>query len=317
MKDNVTALKAGLMAAILGILILSIAFVYTVNNLRAELALVQAQNLFLNEYVQELGTNLKQTETVLDSLETEQAALAQRYMDLESEHSGLKAEYIVLTAAQVASEERAELYQSQKYYLAEVVDWLGRLYAGATLERALEMYERNTGLVAPHGCEPVTPDRYLRWGTLPRSTMYVATPAKLGWNPYSYWSVREDVVFGPEHRNLPGYLGSRGYEFRYPLIPGARFQQEIHTTINVYDYLVEPRHAYTSLAVAVVELACGITGYIQDSVDGDADNTFRINFTVGNYDANVKIKHTSDLESAMPILIGSANIVIEELTNGW
>lgn len=315
MKDTMKALKAGLVMAILGILLLSVAFVLTTNHLRAELTLAQSQNLFLNGYVQELGGDLETTQTELDGLEAEYAALTQRYLDLESEHSGLKADYITLTTAQQASVAQAELYQSQKYYLTEVVDWLGRAYASSDFERALQLYQASSGLAAPHGCEPVTPDRYLRWGTPPRSTMYVATPAKLGWSPYTFWSVREDVVFGPEHRDFPGYLGSRGYEFRYPLIPGSRFQQEIHTTINVYDHLVDPPSQHESLAVAVVELACGVTGYIRES--GDADNTILIYFAVGNYDANVKIKFDPDLEHAMPILVQGANLVINELTNGW
>ncbi len=315
MKDNLKALKTGLIAAIVGILLLSVAFVLTANSLRSQLILAQSQNLFLNDYVQDLSAQLGTAEADLAGLESDYAALSQRYLDLENEHSGLKEEYRVLVADWEAATARAQLYQDQKFYLTEVVDWLGRGYASAGFERALQLYQTSSGLAAPHGCEPVAPDRYLRWGTTPRSTMYVATPAKLGWNPNVFWSVREDVVFGPEHRDFAGYLGSRGYEFRYPLIPGTRFQQEVHTTINIYDHLMPPPTQHESAAVAVVQLACGVTGYIRES--GDADNTILIYFAVGNYDANVKIKFDPDLDHAMPILVQGANTVIMELTNGW
>ena len=127
---------------------------------------------------------------------------------------------------------------------------------------------------------------------------FVITPAKLNYT--GDWSIREDVVFGAEHWDHPGYLGSRGFEFRFEGTPSndSDYLQEIHTTINVYD---SPRPAAPSV--------------LSGPAPNDRDQTVMLEFTLGFYEANIKTKFVSEAEATrlLPVLVAK---VVAELQAG-
>ena len=137
---------------------------------------------------------------------------------------------------------------------------------------------------------------------------FVVTPAKLGL-PKTNWTVRENVVFRKGHwPDVPNYLGSRGFEFRYDLHP-AEYWQEFHTTINVFRGKA-PAWELSGDIVDTVKIGMGITAtYLRAN---DVDNTFTIAFVCANYQVNVKMKF-STWEYAEKYLLRSAKIVLNEL----
>ena len=292
-----------IIASLVVALLLTAGFSIVLNSrkikLEAELLESEGVRAYLMDYTRELSDQL-------DLAHADYARLSQEYQQLEENKNEIIAERDEIKA-------RGELFLTQKYYLADVLDWVGTRYGYTDIEQIARAYGLYSGTEVPRSCDVVTYDRYLRWVST-RSKMFVVTPEKMGWTPLT--SIRENVVFGPDHFDQPGYVGSRGYEFRYPLVVGTFPWQEIHTTINVYDLEIEKAAADVSQLVATVDLDCGVTGYIY--VDDDPDETKTIYFTLGNFDANVKLKYDyEDLDQTGEILIQAANKVIGELTSGW
>ena len=130
------------------------------------------------------------------------------------------------------------------------------------------------------------------------SSDFVITPASLDYT--GDWSIREDVVFGAEHWDSPGYLGSRGFEFRFEGTPNdtSDYFQEIHTTINVY---ASPRPAAPDV--------------FSGPAPNDRDQTVMLEFTLGFYEANIKTKFVSEAEATrlLPLLVA---MVVAELQSG-
>lgn len=316
MTDRETKIRNVLIGLLVSATLIAMTLVFANNNLRKKLSLQENVNEYLFAQVGEISAELENTRSALSQIEIEYASLSARYTELDDQHSSLQTNFDTVSEALAAEQERLGVTREQKYYLADVVDWLGRGYLYLDLDKVLRLYTSRTGLNPPRTCEPVDPARYLRWGAQSNSSMYVITPEKIGWNPYVYWSVRENVVFGPDHWDHEGYVGSRGYEFRYPLIPGTRFQQEVHTTINVYEHQVSVDVIpFDRAEMLEVELECGVIGYIHAT--DDADLTKTIYFPFGYYDVNVKLKFDDDLDRAIPVLTQAANLVIMDLTNGW
>lgn len=138
---------------------------------------------------------------------------------------------------------------------------------------------------------------------------FVITPAKLGLTKTN-WTVRENVVFRRDHwPEIPNYLGSRGFEFRYDLHPASKWQ-EFHTTINVYKGGA-PDEAIEGKVVKQVKLAKGVFATIRQA--GDRDNTMVISFVVGQYQVSEKIKFSTKAQ-AIPLLVKSARILLAELS---
>lgn len=138
---------------------------------------------------------------------------------------------------------------------------------------------------------------------------FVITPAKLGWTKTN-WTIRENVVFPASHwPDIPNYLGSRGFEFRYNLHPAAHWQ-EIHTTISVYSTAAPAWSTSGKTFIKTVDLGNGVTGTIVSS--GDVDNTFVIYFTTGGYAVNIKMKF-SVKSTAVPVLVKAGKIIVAEL----
>jgi hypothetical protein len=250
----------------------------------------------------------QQTNDKLATAEESLTALNQDYQVLQGD-----LDQLALGKQEV--ETRASLYQAQRYYLAEALDWLGRQYGYTDPMVAARAYGSAKGQALPASCEAETADRYVRWAA-PTSTMFVVTPTKMGWSPYVGWSIRENVVFGPgEHFDAPGFVGSRGYEFRYPLT-GTFPLQEIHTTVNVYQQLVSQSEGIPTDAIQQVALHCGVTGYLTTSTDTDQTKT--LFFNIGGFEANVKLKYfPGDISQAITYLTQAANIVIDELVSGF
>ncbi|MEX2160971.1 MAG: hypothetical protein WD751_03570 [Anaerolineales bacterium] len=245
-----------------------------------------------------------------DKLATAEASLTA----LNQDYQVLQGDLDQLTLEKQEVETRASLYQAQRYYLAEALDWVGRQYGYTDPMVAARAYGSAKGQALPVSCEAETADRYVRWAA-PTSTMFVVTPTKMGWSPYVGWSIRENVVFGPEHVDAPGYVGSRGYEFRYPLM-GTLPLQEIHTTINVFQQSVSQSEGIPTDAIQQVALHCGVTGYLTTSTDRDQTKT--LHFNMGGFKANVKLKYFSgDIGQAITYLTQAANIVIDELVSGF
>jgi hypothetical protein len=274
-----------------------------------------------------LGVNLSKVGAERDALVTSLSEVLayssdrdQRLAERESELANLKGAYSALeheranlASALDVSQTQADLYRAQKFFFADELAWLGQQFGYSDIQTMSMDYEQLSGIHAPQSCEPEPIDRYLQWSP-PTSTMYVVTPRKMGWPNYG-WTIRENVTFGPEHLSDPGYVGSRGYELRYPLT-GSFPLQEIHTTINVYDANVALDYWSGKGSVEDVPLNCGIIGQLQ--IAGDVDNTKTIYFTLGGYAANVKLKYFyGELSEAAAYLAGAANIVIDGLTGGW
>jgi hypothetical protein len=233
----------------------------------------------------------------------------------EESNRSLEDELAAVTDQRDEASARAELYQEQKFFEAEVMYWIGRQFGYTDLEDLTLSYSAATGMQPPQSCEPVTADRYNKWIST-TGTIFVASPEKMGWSPYAGWSIRENVVFGPEHLNAPGYIGSRGFEFRYPLVPGSFPLQEVHTTINAFDKDLDENYWQITDGIAAIDLNCGATGTI--TVATDTDETKTIYFVLENFAVNVKLKYFyNNLPEAERILTQAANVVIAGLTGGW
>lgn len=300
-------MKSKVLTAILivALILMTVATVLlTLETNRLERALLESGGMvsYLMDYSQEVNHDLA-------SVESDLARLDEEYQKLQDEK-------IQVVAEKNKIETQAGLYRDQKYYFADVLDWVGTRFGYSDIGQMVRAYALATGQEAPGNCDVISPDRYLRW-TSTRSMMFVVTPEKMGWSPYTYWSIRENVVFGPEHRpDIGGYLGSRGYEFRYPLIVGTWPLQEVHTTLDVYELVVEESVQAPAQFVEMVDLDCGIAGYI--TISDDIDQTKTIYFTLGDFAANVKLKYDyEDVDQVVPLLTQAANIVIADLTNGW
>lgn len=254
-------------------------------------------------------TNLIQINRDLDgqlsSSESELSELGGEYKSL-----GLQKDQLIDEKGNL--QDTVALLQSQKFYLADVLDWYDQQYIYRDIGYVVDSYSKATGNQPPQTCEFATADRYQRWASL-TSRMYEVTPEKMGWTPYTW--IRTNVLFGSDHRpELPDYVGSLGYELRYPLVPGSWPFQEVHTTIDVFT--VAHESTATGTAAQVVDLACGIKGYIYLS-DDDAQ-TKRIDFHFGTISANVKFKYFyKDLNEAVPLLTQAANLIIHDFTIGW
>lgn len=260
----------------------------------------------------------------LNSLQENLAALQSEVQTLVQEKDQLDQEIIEI-------ERVVNLLRSQKYYLADVLDWYNQQYlyprpplnclditlpcpnrTGARdVGYMADAYAKATGNPIPQSCEIASADRFLRWASQ-QSRMYEVTPEKMGWIPFS--SVFTNILFGPDHApDQPGYLGSLGYELRYPLVPGTWPFQELHTTINAFSVepILEPNNG-----LQTVELDCGIQGYIYQGAN--VDETKQIVFDFGTINANVKLKYFyKDLSEAIPILTQAANVIIHDFTIGW
>lgn len=273
-----------------------------------------------------LGLSLKGSETELqgavesldyliirsDVLTSDLAAAEAEIVELRAEIVSLEAEAEELIVGQQAFESQAQLYRSQKYYLADVLAWFGRNYGLVDVEHMVRTYQASSGQGLPESCEVSPAERYLRWAAT-NSQMFVVTPDKMGWTMFTNWSVRENVVFGPDHfPDEVGYVGSRGYEFRYPLVIGGSPQAEVHTTINVFDYVVD--RVIADQTATAVELHCGVMAYYTSN---PTDNSSIIKFIVGDFDINIKLKYFSDFDQALLLLTQAANLVVDELTSGW
>ena len=299
MDKKTKIIIASLAAALLLTSGLSIALNNRKNQLESALLESEGVRTYLMDYTRELSDQL-------DQAQADYGRLTQEYQQLEENKNQIVTERDAIKA-------RGELFLAQKYYLADVLDWLGTRYGYADIEQMARAYGLFSGTELPKSCEVVTYDRYLRWAST-RSTIFVATPVKLGWQPYN--SVRENVAFGPDHwADQPGYVGSRGYEFRYPFIPGTYPWQEVHTTINVYEFEVEENIPPAEEIVQTVELECGYTGYI--TVFDEAAQTKKLSFSLGDFSGDIKLKYFTDLDQAVLVLTEAANIVIRELTSGW
>jgi hypothetical protein len=258
--------------------------------------------------VESLEVLLARSEILESDLTTAHAEIG----SLQTEIVSLEGEAAQIEAEKQGVETQAQLYMSQKYYLADVLAWFGRNYGLVDVEHMVRSYQVSTGLGLPETCEVSAFDRYVRWAAT-NSQMFVVTPDKMGWTTYTNWSVRENVVFGAEH--LPeenGYVGSRGFEFRYPLVVGGSPQAEVHTTINVFDYVVD--RPIAGEGDTPVELKCGVMAYFTPN---PTDNSSIIKFIVGDFDINIKLKYFSDYDQALVLLTQAANIVVDELTSGW
>lgn len=286
----------------------------------AALAILAVLSLFLGimllnaradnqELAQTLTDQVIYGQQIRDQLATAQANLTilnQQYQTLQGERDQLTNENQQLQA-------RSSLYQSQNYYLADVLDWFGRQYGYTDPIQLAKAYNEVKGTSLPLNCEPETADRYVRWAA-PTSTMFVVTPKKMGWQNAG-WSIRENVTFGPDHFDTPGYVGSRGYELRYPLT-GSFPLQELHTTINAYETVVPLDFWGEHQAVAIVELNCGVEGTV--TVSTDPDETKTIYFVFGGFAINVKLKYFfGDQDQAIAYLTQAANIIIDELFSGF
>lgn len=269
-----------------------------------ELQVTQLQAEGIEAYLSDYAAGLQSQLTV-----TESDLAAQR-----RENEGLQEDVSLITAEKEGIETLTALYREQKYYLADALDWVGSQYGYDDIGEALRTYALSAEQDFPKDCVVIPANRYLKWQSID-STLFVVTPEKMGLSPYTYWSIRENVVFGPSHRDIPGYLGSRGYEFRYPLVLGSRFQQEVHTTLDIYDFEIEKTARPPGQFQEMVELDCGIPGYVTVS-DDDAQTT-KISFVLGDFAANVKLKYEYDLPRAISLLKQAANVVIGELTSDW
>lgn len=143
------------------------------------------------------------------------------------------------------------------------------------------------------------------------SSDFIITYQKLGL-PDTQWSVREDVVFDASHwPDIPNYLGSRGYEFRYFLHEHSKgYLQEFHTTINVFDGLAPLAPLESRTMLETIYLDYGVFGYVSQA--SDEANTTRVDFSMSNYQVNVKIKYSTE-EIAVPLLIQSAQVILGDL----
>ena len=231
------------------------------------------------------------------------------------ENQGLNDQIVQLNAEKGEAEAQAALYRAQKYFFLDALDWVGKQYGYLDVEQMARLYSLSSGQNLPRNCEIESPERYEHWVST-RSTIFVVSPVKIGLSNYAWWSLRENVLFGPDHFDEPGYIGSRGYELRYPLAPGTWPLQEIHTTINVYEDPVAENYWKLENYETVVDLNCGTKGYI--TVDNDVDETKTIYFLLGDFAANVKLKYYyNDFTGAVSFLTVAANAVIDDLTAGW
>ena len=279
-------------------------------------------SIYLFSTLGETRTRLEQAEEtlvfILDyskekdlQLDTANEGLAQS----REENQGLNDQIAQLNIEKDEAETRAALYKAQKYYFLDTLNWIGKQFGYQDVGQMARVYSSSSGLTPPQTCEIETAERYQHWVST-TSTLFVASPVKIGLSNYAGWSLRENVVFGPEHFDQPGYIGSRGYELRYPLIPGTWPMQEIHTTINAYENPVEEDYWQVENYDSVVDLNCGIKGYIK--IDDDVDETKTIYFLIGDFAANVKLKYFyNDLPGALSYLTLAANAVIADLTAGW
>jgi hypothetical protein len=299
MDKKTKIIIASLAAALLLTIGLSIALNNRKNHLETALLESEGVRAYLMDYTRELSDQL-------DQAHADYGRLTQEYQQLEENKNQIVTERDAIKA-------RGELFLAQKYYLADVLDWLGTRYGYADIEQMARAYGLSTGTEMPRNCEVVTYDRYLRWAST-QSKMFVVTPEKMGWTPFT--SIRENVVFGSDHNDKPGYVGSRGYEFRYPLVVGTYPWQEVHTTLNVFEFEVEKREQNPDQVISTVELDCGVHGYVYVS-DDDAQTT-RMEFVLGDFSGNVKLKYDyQDIDQTIALLTQAANVVIRELTSGW
>lgn len=260
----------------------------------------------LTQALTELVVFSHQTSDTLAAREADLATLQQEYLALQGERDQLSSEKQQL-------EETASLYQTQKYFFADALNWIGRLYGYTDLDTLAFDYSQISHKNLPETCESETVARYEGWSA-PSSTMFVVTPDKMGWPNYG-WSIRENVTFGPDHLPDPGYVGSRGYELRYPLT-GTYPLQEVHTTINVYESEVPQDYWSGREAVETVSLNCGVEAFI--TIADDPEKTKTIYFVFGDFGINVKLKYFFGEQSqAFTYLTQAANIVIDGLTAGW
>lgn len=270
--------------------------------------------------------------TVNQNLSQRLSSLQENLAALQSEVQTLAQEKDQLDQEIIEIETEVNLLRSQKYYLADVLDWYNQQYlyprpplnclditlscpnrTGARdVGYMADAYAKATGNPIPQSCEVASADRFLRWASL-QSRMYEVTPEKMGWVSFS--SVFTNILFGPDHApDQPGYLGSLGYELRYPLVPGTWPFQELHTTINAYS--VEQNSEPKDGVLQTVELDCGIQGTVYQA--SKVDETKQIVFDFGTINANVKLKYFyKDLSEAIPILIQAANVIIHDFTIGW
>jgi cell division protein FtsB len=257
----------------------------------------------------EVITNLMQ---INQDLSAQLSTLRADSNALEDETQALRLEIDQIETETDSLHDQADLNQSQKYYLADALDWYSQQYIFRDIGYLVDKFAVSTGNAPPASCEIAGPDRYQRWAST-TSRMYEVTPEKMGWTPYKW--IRENVLFGSDHQaDEPNYIGSLGYEWRYPLVAGSWPFQEVHTTINVYTD--EPKSESTENAVQSVGLDCEIQGAI--FVANDDAQTKRIDFGFGTISANIKLKYFyGDLNEAVPLLIQAANVVIHDFTFGW
>jgi hypothetical protein len=294
-KTQLIALSAALALFVVVTIVLG----FTLSNVSAERDALITSLADLLQYSNQQDQILANT--------TEELAL------LNQAHAQLEEEKASVDTALADSQSLAAQYQAQKFFFADELDWLGRLYGYTDLETLTTDYTSALGVQPPESCEAEPTERYVRWSPT-ISTMFVATPEKMGWPNYG-WTIRENVTFGSDHLDEEGYIGSRGYELRYPLT-GTWPLQELHTTINVYEHDVSPDYWSTDGAVETIELRCSTSGtYV---VFDDVDETKVIYFTLGPYAVNVKLKYFyGEQADAFAYLEQAANVVIAGLTGGW
>ncbi len=294
----------GMIAAIVGFVALSV-YLWTALN---------KKSTDFNELSDLLAQTLVESRQTQDTLSATAADLA----SLRSEHEALQVQYDELVGQNTDLAELAALNESQKFVLADTLNWIARRTGFTDPLLAVEAYEATLPEPSeyPNGCEPMSAERYVHWAA-PISTMFVASPIKVGWSPYVGWSIRENVVFGPgEFFDAPGFVGSRGYEIRYPLT-GSFPLQELHTTINVFDYEVGQREGIPDGATHEIALNCNVVGYLRDESATSEDRGMILYFNIGGYESNIKLKFF-DGESSMAIeyMATAANVVIGQLTSG-
>jgi hypothetical protein len=267
-----------------------------------------------NELSDLLAQTLVVSQQTQDSLDATSAQLT----TLQGEHQTLQAERDQLAVQSAEFAALASLNESQKFVFADGLNWTARQLGYTDPLLAIEAYNATLTepVAVPNSCIPMSSDRYEHWAS-PLSTLLVASPGKMGWPTYVGWSIRENVVFGPgEHFDAPGFVGSRGYEIRYPLT-GSWPLQELHTTINVYDHEVGHHEGIPDEATQEIALNCNVTGYLRDASATSEDRGMVLYFNIGGFESNIKLKffdgQTSD---GVGYLTRAANLVIDQLTSG-
>lgn len=267
---------------------------------------------------EELSTLLTQTLVTSQQTKDELDASHVQIAALEGAQEVLEGERDQLADENAAAAELASLNESQKFVLADALNWIARRAGFTDPLLAIEAYAATVTepVEYPAGCQPISHERYVHWAA-PISTLFVATPGKMGWPSNVGWSIRENVVFGPgEFFDAPGFVGSRGYEIRYPLT-GSFPLQELHTTINVFDYEVDAREGIPEEATQAVALNCNVTGYLVDESATAEDRGMVLYFNIGGFESNVKLKFfDGEPGDAVGYLTTAANVVIDQLTSG-